>query len=229
MEQVTAKVYDHGGVVVTYSGDGVLALWNAPVEQSEHALLACRAALAVLADMPRLNARWRDRIGCTLSLGMGLNTGVAVVGNTGSRSKLNYGALGHAVNLASRVEGATRHLGVPILITGATRDRLGGAVATRRLCRVRVVGIAGAVDLYELADPEPEAESRWRAQREAYEAGLALYEAGRWADACQTLNSLLAGPEGRADLPTLSLLGRTLECLRTPPREFDPVVELSSK
>jgi adenylate cyclase len=227
MEQLTIQVHDHAGVVVDYYGDGLLALWNAPVEQPEHALLACRAARAIVAELPRLNEHWRDRIGGPLGLGIGLNTGAALVGNTGSRSKLKYGPLGHAVNLASRVEGATRQLGVPILITGSTHARLAGALGTRRLCRVRVVGIGGAVDLYELYLPE--AEAHWRAQRDAYEAGLTLYESGKWTEACQVLNTLLVGPEGRTDLPTLALLGRTIECLKNPPAGFDPVLELSSK
>ena len=78
-----------------------------------------------------------------------------------------YGPLGNTVNLASRVEGATKHLKTPILITGSTRAQIGDAFAMRRLCQVRVVGIQGAVDLYELhgetASPE------WLADRDAYE------------------------------------------------------------
>jgi adenylate cyclase len=227
MEQVTSRVHDHRGVVVDYYGDGLLALWNAPVEQPDHALLACRAALAILAELPGLNARWGKRIGGTLGLGIGLNTGSALVGNTGSRTKLKYGPLGHTVNLASRVEGATRQLGVPILITEWTYKRLAGALAARRICKVRVAGIAGAVDLYELYPPE--AEGPWRVLGKTYEEGLAHFEAGRWDEAYQVLNTLLVGPEGRRDLPTLSLLGRTIECLKSQPQNFDPVLELSSK
>ena len=103
-------------------------------------------------------------------LGIGINTGPAQVGNTGSSRKFKYGPLGNTVNLASRVEGATKHLKVPVLITGSTRAELGDAFATRRLCQVRVVGIHGAVELYELhgetASPE------WLADRDAYEKAL---------------------------------------------------------
>jgi adenylate cyclase len=226
MDRLTERVREHAGVVVGYSGDGLLAMWNAPADQPGHAALACRAALAMHAELPALDARWQDRVGRPLGLGIGLNTGSALVGNIGSRSKFLYGPQGHAVNLASRVEGATKHLGVPILITGATHAQLCGAFATRRLCRARVVGIEGAVDLHELHAAEPD--DGWLARRDAYESGLALYESGRWRDACRTLYPLLDGG-GHDDPPTLLLIGRSIECLRAPHRPFDPVIELEHK
>jgi adenylate cyclase len=227
MDRLTARVLEHGGVVVGYSGDGMLAMWNAPANQPDHAALACRAALDMFAELPGLDDLWRDRIGGPLGIGLGINTGRALVGNTGSRTKFMYGPQGHAVNLASRVEGATKHLGIPVLITGSTCEKLGGALATRRLCRVRVAGIDGAVDLYELHGED--ADPAWRELRDAYETGLALYEAGRFAEACRTLYPLLYGPTERNDLPSLTLIGRCIECLKAPHRPFDPVVELVSK
>ena len=96
------------------------------------------------------NCEWQEMIGGPLSIGIGLNTGPTMTGNTGSKHKFKYGPLGHTVNLASRVEGATKQFHIPALITGSTRALLGDSFATRRLCKVRVGGIAGAVDLYEL-------------------------------------------------------------------------------
>jgi adenylate cyclase len=213
-------------VVVDYSGDGLMAMWNAPAEQPDHAAKACRAALGMLADLPQLDAEWQARLGGPLRLGLGLNTGPALCGNIGSRYKFKYGALGHAVNLASRVEGATKQLGVPLLITGSTREKLGDAFATRRLCRARVVGIDGAVDLYELE--EESAAPERQAWRDGYEQGLALYEAGDWRGACRCLHPLLAQQE-TLDVPSLILMGRAVEALRSPPEHFDGVIELSSK
>ena len=95
-----------------------------------------------------------------------------MAGNTGSKQKFKYGPLGHTVNLASRVEGATKQFDIPVLITGSMRALLGDSFATRRLCKVRVVGIAGAVDLYELyAEGAP---VEWLARRDQYESALAL-------------------------------------------------------
>jgi adenylate cyclase len=226
MERLTARVRASDGVVVDYSGDGLMAMWNAPADQPDHAAKACRAALGMLADLPQLDAEWQGRLGGPLRLGIGLNTGPALCGNIGSRYKFKYGALGHAVNLASRVEGATKQLGVPLLITGTTREKLGDGFAARRLCRVRVVGIEGAVDLYELhaegAAPE------WQAWRDGYEKGLALFEAGDWRGTCRALYPLLPHQE-TPDVTCLMLMGRALEALQSPPKHFDGIIELSSK
>jgi adenylate cyclase len=227
MQHLTARIMESSGVVVDYIGDGLLAMWNAPVEQSDHAARACRAALAMRDGLPELNRRWEGRIGRTIGLGIGINSGPALVGNTGSLQKFKYGPLGHTVNLASRVEGATKHLGVSLLITGSTRAQLGNSFATRRLCLARVVGIAGEVELHELhaesASPD------WQQRGESYERALALYEAGKWSEASQAVFPILTGSGGAYDLPSLTLLGRAVECLKAPPANFDPILELKSK
>src|SRR5262249_5425781 len=135
--------------------------------------------------------------------------------------------LGHTVNLGSRVEGATKQLGIPVLITGSTRALIGDRFATRRLCRVRVVGVSGTIDLYELQGEAPSPE--WLARRDAYESALTLFETGEWAAACRTIYPLLLGQEGNYDVPSLDLVTRSIECLKNPPKGFDAVVELSSK
>jgi adenylate cyclase len=227
MEHLTTRIVESAGVVVDYMGDGLLAMWNAPVDQPDHAALACRAALAMRDALPELNRRWESRIGKPLGLGIGINSGPALVGNTGSPKKFKYGPLGHTVNLGSRVEGATKHLGVGLLITGSTRERLSQSFATRRLCRARVVGIVGEVDLHELhAELESTA---WQSRRETYERALALYETGNWTEACEALFPLLTRASGTYDLPSLTLLGRAVECIKSPPAQFDPVLELKTK
>jgi adenylate cyclase len=227
MDRITARVKEFEGVVVDYFGDGMLAMWNAPAEQPDHAALACRAGLAILGDLPALSAEWREKVGTPLGVGIGLNTGRALVGNTGSRYKFKYGPFGHVVNLASRVEGATKHMQIPLLVTGFTQAQLGDPFATRRLCKVRVVGIQDAVDLYELR-PET-AVPEWLSRRDAYEKALALFEAGQWHQAYQAVSPLLAGQTGSLDVPSLELAAWALECLKTPPANFDPILELKSK
>jgi adenylate cyclase len=227
MDRITARVKEFEGVVVDYFGDGMLAMWNAPADQPEHAPLACRAALGILSDLPGLSAEWREKVGTPLGVGIGLNTGRALVGNTGSRYKFKYGPFGHVVNLASRVEGATKQMHIPLLITGSTKAQLGDAFATRRLCKVRVVGIQDAVDLYELRAESAPAE--WLGRRDAYEQALTLFEAGQWHQAYQAIYPLLAGQAGSLDVPSLELASWSLECLKNPPERFDPILELKSK
>jgi adenylate cyclase len=226
MDRLTTRVQETGGVVVHYAGDGLMALWNAPKDVPDHAVRACRAALAMLSDQSALDAVWQERVGGPVRLGIGVNTGPALCGNTGSKQKFHYGALGHAVNVASRVEGATKQLGIPIMLTGSTQAQLGNGFATRRLCRARLPGIDGATDLYELHAET--ATEEWREWQMTYERGLALFEAGRWLEACRTLHTLLFGDVAH-DRPTLMLLSRATQALQEPPEPFDAVIDLEHK
>jgi adenylate cyclase len=234
MEMQSAHILESDGVVVDYYGDGLLAMWNAPTDQPDHAERGCRAALHIVADVPRINGRWSAAfaesnmpVSAPLRLGIGLNTGGALVGNTGSRSKFKYGPMGPTVNLASRVEGATKALGVPILITRSTRQLLGPQFAARRLCSARLAGVAEPVDLFELSSEPPSAE--WIARRDAFESALQHYEARRFAEACQALYPLLAQRSGQYDVPTLNLLSRAVECLKSQPDPFSPVMDFPHK
>lgn len=226
MNRLNACVREFGGTTVCYLGDGLMAMWNAPVEQPDHPMLACQAALAMQKQLPDLNREWAGQLDTELGIGVGVNTGLAMVGNTGSDEKPHYGPLGHHVNLASRVEGATKHLGVPILVTGDVQSKIDSSVDTRRICQVRVVGMNTPVSLFELRG---DADDGWRRQRDLYEAALAHYESGEWSQACQTLNPLLAAMESTFDLPSLGLMSRSIELIKSPPVDFDPVWTLTSK
>jgi adenylate cyclase len=223
MDCLTEHVRATEGVVVDYYGDGLCAMWNAPFDQPDHACRACRAALAALADLPQISARWHERLGGPLGVGLGINSGVAMVGNTGSRHKMKYGPFGHTVNLASRVEGATKHLGVGVLLTGATRALLGEQFVVRRLCRARLAGMGDAVELYELHGEQ--AEPGWARDRDTYEEALRRYEAGEWAAACERIYPLVAG----RDVPAINLLSRAAECLKPAAPPFDPVWQFTTK
>jgi adenylate cyclase len=227
LERLTARIKDHGGVVVDYAGDGILAMWNAPVPQPDHAARACRAAMAMVGELAGLNDRWSERIKTKLALGIGLNTGAARVGNTGSVHRLKYGPLGSTVNLASRVEGVTKQFEVPVLITETTHEKLAGSFLARRLAKVRVVGIDTPVVLYELHGET--ALPGWIAFRDAYEAALALFEQGRLSEACRALFPMLDDSQGRNDQPSLILASRALDGLKSRGREFDPVIAFQAK
>ena len=229
MERLSERIVEFGGVIVDYAGDGILAMWNAPTPQADHAVRACHAALEMLAEVPGLNDKWRHLAGGSLALGVGVNTGPVQVGNTGSSRKFKYGPHGHTVNLASRVQDATKKLGLPVLITASTRDLLPPPHATRRLGRVRLPGVDEAVVLYELHGRR--APLDWETWRDTYEQALQEYECGQWAKACQTLLPLLQHFEKAEhhDAPTLKLLRRAGECLESRPEPFDPVIEVTTK
>jgi adenylate cyclase len=164
-------VLAHDGVVVDYIGDELMAMWGAPAPQDDHAELACCAAREMMATLAAINARWQVELGSPVRLGIGLNSGVARVGNTGSQQKFKYGPLGDAVNVASRTQGATKYLGADCLITGSTLRALPAGAAVRRVARVRAVNIEQAIDLYEIVcQAPPDWDERCRRYQETLDA-----------------------------------------------------------
>lgn len=216
-------VLKHHGVLVDYTGDELFAMWGAPVEQPDHADLACRTAIDMWQALPEVSQRWHERIGGDTRVGIGINTGLAHVGNTGSVRKFKYGALGNSVNLSSRVQGATKYLRTGVLITEQTRRRLADTAATRRLCSVHVVNIAEPVTLYELrAAPD----LAWPDLRRRYEEALGEFEQQQFNRAMVLLCELLTQYPG--DGPSLVLLARLVPLLDHP-GQFNPVWELPGK
>jgi adenylate cyclase len=122
-------VIDNGGTIDKYMGDAILAFWNAPLDQADHAPRACRAALQILSCMDDLNQTWRREAEAAgrpfeeVRIGIGLNTGECCVGNLGSERRFDYSAIGDAVNIASRLEGLSKIYGLALLVSEDTCSR----------------------------------------------------------------------------------------------------------
>ncbi len=220
LELASRAVEAEGGTVDKFIGDAVMAFWGAPSTDPDQALHACRAALAIRAGMAEARARG-EQLG-TLQVRIGLNTGPAIVGNVGSRQRLNYTALGDTVNLASRLEGVNKVYGTTILLSGATAAAAGSAVATREIDVVAVYGRSEGVRLFELTglagEPGPPG-------GDAYAHALDLYRAGRFADAVRGLRDAPA-----EDGPAQWLTARSAALVATPPgRGWEPVTHLDMK
>jgi class 3 adenylate cyclase len=149
---MTEIVFQHGGTLDKFIGDAVMALWGAPLPAPDHARRAADCALAMMAELERMNARWAQAGGSAdLRIGIGINSGEAVVGNIGSlKHKLEYTAIGDAVNLASRLESLNKDMGTTIIISEATRAALGEGYDTAPLREVHVKGKEQAVLVHEL-------------------------------------------------------------------------------
>jgi adenylate cyclase len=143
----------HGGTIDKYMGDCVMAFWNAPLDQADHAQRAVAAGEAMVAAMPGINAAIAHRLppGAGIAIGIGINSGVCVVGNMGSARRFDYSVLGDAVNVASRLEGLTKTYGVSILIGEATAGSLGAARALRLVDHVAVRGKSDRTGIYAFA------------------------------------------------------------------------------
>ncbi len=212
------------GVLIDYSGDALEAIWGAPEVTPDHAVRACRAALKMREGLAEFNTRWQPRLGEATGISIGINSGPAQVGNIGSRRKIKYGAFGPTVNLAARVQGATKLVGCPLLVTKGTADMLGGAYPLRRLCTATTVNIAEPVDFYELPAA---ADAAWPRLKDQYEQALALFEQAQFRQAMALLIQL-AG-DYPTDVPTMNLLQRSMAHFQNPPQKFDPVWHLKAK
>lgn len=211
-------VVRHEGVIVDYVGDEVMAMWGAPQDQPDHARRACCAALDMMAELPKLNDRWQTFLGEPVDIGIGVNTGPALVGNVGSDRKFKYGPIGSTVNLASRVQGMTKYLRSKLIVTAATKASVEGEFEARRLCTVRVVNIPEPVELYELG---PREGAPFLSVRADYERALDEFEAGQFEHAAQILGQVFASKP--KDGPALLLMSRAITCLVEQPTQFDPV------
>jgi adenylate cyclase len=217
MNRLSNVVIEHDGVLVDYAGDELFAMWGAPRERPDHAVQACAAALEMLASVGDLNREWAPVVGRATDFGIGVNSGIALVGNIGTDRKFKYGPLGNTVNLGSRIQGATKHVRTRLLISGETRARLPDGWAAgrlRRLCRVRVQNILAPVELHELSDRSGPV---WEDLRHGYERALEAFEAGQLPEAARVLGELLSQhPE---DGPARLLNLRVAEALMAPPSD----------
>ena len=221
LSEMTDIVLAHDGIIDKYEGDLIMAEFGAPLHDPDHALKACRASLAMQQRLGELREVWLSEGREPLFARIGLNTGSVILGNMGSRTVHDYTVLGDAVNLASRLEGANKVYHTAIMISESTHAQVKDAVAARELDRIRVLGKAQAVTVYELL-------AEGDSDHSAYAAGLTAYRAGNWAEAEKHFTEALERdpPDG----PAQTFLERTRQYRTTPPAEgWDGVYDMSRK
>jgi len=181
LSAMTEIIHEEGGTVDKYEGDAIIAFWNAPLIQEDHAVRCVRAALRCQKKLAELRPYFREKINRDLKMRIGVNTGVVVVGNMGSKTRFDYTMMGDSVNLASRLEGINKEFGTYTMISKFTLDEIGDTFPVRELSRVRVVGKKEAVIVYE-----PMLEEDYDLCRETlqqFERGLQSYYRGDFAAA----------------------------------------------
>ena len=150
MTVMTDIIFRYDGVLDKYIGDEVMAFWNAPREQPDHAGLACQVALEMVRQLEGLRSSWSSRGLPPLDIGVGINTGPMVVGNMGSRERLAYTVIGDAVNIASRLQNLNKEFGTHVLTTEATRQAAGDRFVYRAIDQVTLRGRNEPLTVYEL-------------------------------------------------------------------------------
>ncbi len=201
---LTNVILNHLGTVDKYMGDCIMAFWNAPLDDPDHARNACLSAMLMLEEMGPLNDRLEaeaieeGRKHIPLKVGFGVNTGEAVVGNMGSDQRFDYSVLGDTVNLASRLEGQSKGYGVNIVI-GETTHELVPELATLELDLIQVKGKTEAVRIFCLLGTEELAQDdNFRTLAKFHQQMLDAYRAQDWNKAVKRLKEcrILCEPYG---------------------------------
>ena len=156
-EEMTDAVMEHGGTLVSFIGDGIMAVFGAPLEQRDHADRALRAALEMLSvRLPRFNGWMRERgVDEEFQIGIGLNSGPVMVGNVGSRRRLDYTAIGDTVNTSARLEGMTKGTPHSLFLADATRELLTGEVELAFVDSMPVRGRAEEIKVWAPGAKQP--------------------------------------------------------------------------
>ena len=223
-------VMDLEGTVDKYEGDAIISFFGAPLEMNDHARKACLAAIRMKHTEAELNLKFLADSLTPLPLltRIGINTGDMVVGNMGTKRKMDYTMMGSNVNLAARLEGVNKQYGTWILTGEATRSQAGEEIFTRRLDRVRVVGINEPVRLYEIIDETSNATAEMKEAVELFHSGLGWFEKKDWTRAAKDFTSVLRmNPD---DGPSKKYLQRCTTYKTEPPADtWDGVFNLSEK
>ncbi len=220
LSEMTDIILDEGGTLDKYEGDAIIAFWNAPLEQSDHAARACRAAVRCQRRLDELRETYLKRTGAALHMRVGLNTGPVVVGNMGSKKRFNYTILGDAANLAARLEGANKAFGTETMVSENTWRLASADLRGRKLADLRVVGRKTAVVVYELIGFAADAAPRdW----DVFAAGLIHFREGDFTRAKEVFEQLTDDPAAR------QYVRRCTQLAADPPVTWDGVWELTEK
>ncbi|WP_051534443.1 adenylate/guanylate cyclase domain-containing protein [Deefgea rivuli] len=163
-EQICAPVFLYGGSIDKFIGDAIMVQFGAPLATPDHARRAVQTALAIQAAAQQfatwMETRFAGRNLPPFRIGIGLHTGVAVVGHIGSQRRMEYTAIGDTINLAARIESATKELGCTLLASSETLAAAGGGIVTGRQSRINVKGRQQSVDVIEILDSRVEQDVR---------------------------------------------------------------------
>ncbi len=230
LTEMSDVVLAQRGTIDKYEGDAILCFFGAPVEYEDHAERACYSAVKMKSLELELNKRVlaEGSSPAPLLTRIGINTGDIVVGNMGTLQKMDYTMMGNAVNLAARLEGVNKQYGTWVLISETTYNECGSSYSTRKLDRVRVVGINEPIRLYELVEKTEFIKPDKKEILDIFSEGLSFYEDREWDKAKGRLATILKIDS--EDGPSSVYIRRCDKFMETPPAsDWDGVFNLSEK
>jgi len=228
LSQMTDIIISHGGTIDKYEGDAIMAFYGAPQPYTDHEIRACLAAIDMKKRLREMQEQWKKIGQHQLFVRMGMNTGMAVVGNMGSRMRMDYTAMGDSVNLASRLEGANKFYGSTAMISENTYANVKDTAETRKLDIIRVIGKTEPIGIYELLGLKGKLPQKVYDTIEHYNEGLKFFGERQWKRAMKAFeDALKILPD---DGPSKTYVGRCEEFMKKPPsKKWDGVYSMKSK
>ncbi|MEE9259114.1 MAG: adenylate/guanylate cyclase domain-containing protein [Nitrospinaceae bacterium] len=226
--EMTEVLIRHEGTLDRYDGDAIKAFFGAPVYFEDHARRACWVCIEMQERLRQLREEWKREGKPQLFMRVGINTGLMVVGNIGSRNRMNYGMNGDSVNLAARLEGVNKQYGTFSIISESSYSQVKEFVEVRELDSIRVVGRATPVKVYELLGKSGSLDEDMREIVSLFNEGLSCYRAKKWDAAIAEFELILKRRSD--DGPSLTFLKRCrLYKENPPPPEWDGIFTLEVK
>ncbi len=210
--EMSKVIFKYNGTLDKFIGDAVMAVWGTPAEDEDQATHACQAALEMQRMMNILSKDF-DIPGYKLSMRVGINTGIVMVGNMGSDERFEFTVIGDNVNIASRLEGLNKTYGTKIIISESAKIKMAQLFTIRELDSVRVKGKQKAINVYELVDGERQS------YIDLFEEGFHLYQAGSFGAAREKFVEVLK--INPTDKPSHIFIERCDYLLNTPPEKWD--------
>jgi adenylate cyclase len=223
LSSMSEPIHAHRGIIDKYIGDAIMAYWGPPfTPDADQARFAGLAALDMLGRVAPFRAELPELLGLrnvpiSFDIRIGIATGEALVGSIGSDVLMSYTVMGETVNLASRLEGASKLYGSHILVSQATAMAAGDAIEVREIDRVALVGQSQARPIYEIIGRKGGLTANQIELQRQYAEGLAAYRDRRWEDARAAFTAALAAVPD--DGPTNAMLKRLDTMAAAPPPE----------
>ncbi|MFQ5481479.1 MAG: CHASE2 domain-containing protein [Nitrospinaceae bacterium] len=228
LTEMSDIMLNHEGTIDKYEGDAIAAFFGAPVFYEDHAWRACITALEMQSRLAELRAQWKKDGWPELYMRIGINTGPMVVGNMGSKDRMDYTMMGDSVNLAARLEGANKYYKTYTMISGMTLAHVKDRVEVRELDTIRVVGKSEPAPIFELLGKKGELDETLAKIVPIYDEGLGHYKNQDWDAALDCFGKALK--HDKEDGPLLTYFERCLHFKSSPPaKDWDGVFILTSK
>jgi adenylate cyclase len=217
LTEMTDIVLSYEGTVDKFEGDAIIAFFGAPNPLENQEEVACMACIDMQKKLSQLRLKWNSEEKPELKMRMGLCTGPAVVGNMGSKNRMDYTMMGDTVNTAARLEGTNKAYGIYTLVSESTFKATGDKIIGREIDYVYVFGKKDPLKIYEIVGYSDDVDDTIRETLASYGKGLNAYRDRHWNEAIHCFNQALGSSPG--DGPSLTMLARCNTYKENPPPE----------